>query len=258
MNAKRVIAVIATALAALAMGVILTTPVSHAQPLGNGYDVTCTKANDGEVTCNVSGCPRVYEDLAGDVINTRIDGGPQSELSKACGNTTTQRVKASGDFTFSIQGCRKSTFGSDCGAWSDYRYIAPPPPVIAKPADVPPPPAQPQVKVCPDGSSIPIANDCPKKKPPTNAVSMNVGRSGLQVNVTVSNSSELAAQCTYDATEANGLGFPVSRQFSLAAKGSTTLNFPAPLIGQSYNLVAACSADFEGQQVEIGRATATA
>ncbi|MDT5264290.1 MAG: hypothetical protein QOI90_916, partial [Mycobacterium sp.] len=42
------------------------------------------------------------------------------------------------------------------------------------------------------------------------------------------------------------------------AKGSTTLTFPAPLIGQSWQLVAACNAPFDGQTVEIGRATGNA
>ena len=97
-----------------------------------------------------------------------------------------------------------------------------------------------------------------KKVAPTNAVTMSVKKAGLQANVTVSNTSDLAADCTYDATEANGLGMPVHRDFSLGAKGSTTLNFPAPLIGQSYQLVAACNASFEGKTVEIGRATGNA
>ena len=68
----------------------------------------------------------------------------------------------------------------------------------------------------------------------------------------------LGAQCTYDATEAKGLGPAVHRDFSVAAKGSTTLNFPAPLPGQSYQLVAACNANFEGQTVQIGRAEGNA
>ncbi len=97
-----------------------------------------------------------------------------------------------------------------------------------------------------------------KKVAPTNAVTMNVSKAGLQTNVTVGNTSDLAAECTYDATEANGLGPAVHRDFNVAAKGSTTLNFPSPLIGQSYQLVAACNANFEGQSVEIGRATANA
>ena len=50
------------------------------------------------------------------------------------------------------------------------------------------------------------------KAAPTNAVAMNVKSAGLQVNVTVGNTSDLAAQCTYDATEANGLGPAVHRE----------------------------------------------
>jgi hypothetical protein len=97
-----------------------------------------------------------------------------------------------------------------------------------------------------------------KKVAPANAVTMNVKKAGLQVNVTVGNTSDLSAQCTYDATEANGLGLPVHRDFSLAAKGSTTLTFPAPVPGQSWQLVSACTAPFDGQTVQIGRATGSA
>ena len=108
-------------------------------------------------------------------------------------------------------------------------------------------------------ANAPAAPAAPAAKvAPTNAVSMITRRSGLQVNVTVTNTSDLAAQCTYDATEANGLGLPVHRDFNLAARGSTTLTFPAPLPGQGYNLVAACAANFEGQNVEIGRITGAA
>ncbi|MDT5009599.1 MAG: hypothetical protein QOH57_1216, partial [Mycobacterium sp.] len=112
---------------------------------------------------------------------------------------------------------------------------------------------------CSDGSTLPAGSTCPVKKvAPTNAVTMNVKKAGLQVNVTVGNTSDLAAQCTYDATEANGLGLPVHRDFSLAAKGSTTLTFPAPLPGQSYQLTAACTAPFDGQTVQIGSASGSA
>ena len=37
-----------------------------------------------------------------------------------------------------------------------------------------------------------------------------------------------------------------------------TLDFPASLLGQSYQLVTACNADFEGQAVQIGRAEGNA
>ena len=254
------LAVLATALAALGMAVGVTMPVAEADGLGNGYDVTCTKANDKQVVCNISGCPRVFEDLAGDVVHTKVNGGAQSEIGKSCGATITQTVNISGGFDYAIQGCRKVTIGGDhCGAWSNYAYIPPAAPVEQKPPE-PQAPPQPQTKQCPDGGpTIPVADACPeKKKAPTNAVSMNVAKGLTQVNVTVSNSSDLAAQCTYDATEANGLGLPVHRDFSLSAKGSTTLTFPAPLLTQTYNLVSACNAEFDGQTVQIGRATGTA
>jgi hypothetical protein len=264
MNGRRLLAFLSTALAALglstaaAVGLGLTLPVAQADALGNGYDVTCTKANENQVMCNVSGCPRVFEDLAGDVVHIKINGGPQDEIGKACGATIAKTVNSSAGFDFAVQGCRKVTIGGDhCGAWSNYTYT---PPAAPQEAPKPETPPAPQTKVCPGGGpTIPVADTCPeKKKAPTDAVSMNVAKNLTQVNVTVSNSSDLAAQCTYDATEVNGLGFPVHRDFSVAAKGSTTLNFPAPLITQTYQIVTACNANFEGQQVEIGRATGSA
>ena len=245
-------------------------PESHADVLPNGYDVSCVNNNNGVAICTITGCPRVHEDLAGDVVHTVIttpSRGPngQSELSKGCGGATSQEIawaKPYENFNLAVQGCRKSTLGGDdCGPWSDYKYTAPPNPAAqqAPPQQQPQTPPQAQTKQCPDGSTIPVADACPVKKvAPTNAVTMKVAKAGLQVNVTVGNTSDLAAECTYDATEANGLGLPVHRDFSLAAKGSTTLTFPAPIIGQSWQLVSACNAPFEGQTVEIGRATGNA
>jgi hypothetical protein len=121
------------AAAACICGVVVMTPAprASADALGNGYDVTCTQANGSTVTCNISGCPRVHEQDAGDVVHTKVNGGPDNELKKACGNTTTERVNASGPFTYSVQGCRKepSIISDECGAWSDYQYTPPAPKV---------------------------------------------------------------------------------------------------------------------------------
>lgn len=257
---NRVMAAFAIAVAVMGLTVAVTMPVSNADVLPNGYDVSCKQANNSQVVCTIGGCPRVYEDYAGDVVHTRVNALPQSEIGKSCGATITQTVNMSSGFNYAVQGCRKhKASGDDCGAWSDYTYTAPVAPAPA-PAPIPPPPAPAQTKQCPDGGpTIPVNDACPvKKAAPTNAVTMNVQRAGLQVNVTVGNTSDLAAQCTYDATEVNGLGLPVHREFSLAARGSTTLTFPAPLIGQSWRLVSACTAPFDGQTVEIGRATGNA
>ena len=275
MNRKRILAVFAIAVAAVGLAVGLTMPVSNADVLPNGYDVSCKQVNPTQVVCSIGGCPRVYEDYAGDVVHTRVNALPQHEIGKGCGATITQTVDTSEGFNYAVQGSRKhKASGDDCGAWSDYTFTPPAkpaPPAAPQTKQCPGggpvipvadqcPAAEPQTKQCPDGGPIvPVADACPVKKvAPTNAVTMNVKSAGLQVNVTVGNTSDLAAQCTYDATEANGLGPAVHRDFSLAAKGSTTLNFPAPLIGQSYQLVAACNANFEGQTVEIGRATGNA
>jgi len=263
---KRILAVFAVAIAAVGLTVGLTMPVSKADVLPNGYDVSCAQVNPNQVVCKVGGCPRVYEDYAGDIVHTRVNALPQHEIGKSCGATITQTVDSSSAFDYSVQGCRDRNLGDKCGAWSVYKFTppalpAPAPAPLPAPAPAPlPAPAAPQTKQCPDGGPVvPVANACPVKKvAPTNAVTMKVARAGLQVNVTVGNTSDLAADCTYDATEANGLGVPVHRDFSVAAKGSTMLNFPAPLIGQSYQLVAACNANFEGQTVEIGRATGNA
>jgi hypothetical protein len=273
MNGKRIFTLFAVAVAVVGLTVGLPMPVSHADVLPNGYDVSCRKVNDSQVVCSIGGCPRVYEDYAGDVVHTRVNALPQHEIGKSCGATITETVNISSGFHYAVQGCRKhQASGDDCGAWSDYEFTppapaAPPPPQTKQcpggsviPVADQCPAAQSQTKQCPDGGPVvPVADACPVKKvAPTNAVTMNVQRAGIQVNVSVSNKSDLSADCTYDATEANGLGLPVHRDFSLAAKGSTTLNFPAPLPGQSYQLVAACNANFEGQTVEIGRASGNA
>ncbi|HEY7051363.1 MAG TPA: hypothetical protein VH496_04410 [Mycobacterium sp.] len=266
----------------------LALPAASADNLPNGLTVTCNQDSDIHATCIIGGCPRVNGDYVVDAVHVIVAGQitsneTQHEYDFKCinGQTARQGVSTSPGRTetISVQGCRKKDLKADwCGPWNEYKYTAPAKP--AAPPPPPPPPPPPQTKQCPNGGpTIPVADQCPAPKPqtkqcpdngptipvtdacpvkkvaPKNAVTMSVNKAGLQVNVTVKNSSDLAAECTYDATEANGLGLPVHRDFSLAAEGSTTLNFPAPLIGQSWQLVSACNATFEGQSVEIGRAT---
>src|SRR5436309_1196415 len=102
---------IAFAVACLAWaGVMMVAmPVASADTLPNGYDVSC-KANGSNTICSIAGCPRVYENYAGDVVHIKIDGGPQSEPGHPCGSTTTHTVNNASAFTLSIQGCRKHDF----------------------------------------------------------------------------------------------------------------------------------------------------
>ena len=56
-------------------------PTANAATLPNGYTVTCVP-NGQDAICNVSGCPRVYEDEAGDVIHLgKIQ--PQRQANRA-------------------------------------------------------------------------------------------------------------------------------------------------------------------------------
>ncbi len=195
-------------------------PTAGAQPLGNGYDVTCTKANDNEVTCNISGCPRVHEDLAGDTLNVLFNGGGQRNIGKPCGNTTTDRVQASGAFTYSVQGCRGTGLfdTNECGAWSDYQYTPPKvePVIVNCPAGSKTqtvtspakceaaPVAAPVKKQCPPGSvATEVAAD-QQCQGPTNAVTLSVTQKGINANVAVTNKSALPADCTYTATKQSG------------------------------------------------------
>jgi hypothetical protein len=119
------------------------------------------------------------------------------------------------------------------------------------PAAAPPPPPRPEPVPAP--APVPVPPPAPVETAPTNAVTLNIVREGLRAKVTVGNTSNLQAQCTYNAREVNGLGVPVSRNFGVNPKGTTPLEFPAPLIGQTYTVVVSCRADFNGQNVEIGR-----
>jgi hypothetical protein len=129
-------------------------------------------------------------------------------------------------------------------------------PPAAAPVPAPVPEQRP-IK-CSGGPTIPAGQTCPPKPAPveaapTNAVTLNIVREGLRAKVTVGNTSNLQAQCTYNATEVSGLGIPVSREFQVNPKGTTPLEFAAPLPGQTYTVVVTCQAEFQGKTVEIGR-----
>jgi len=281
--------------AACLFGVVIATPsmapTAGADVLPNGYDVTCRQNNTG-VICNISGCPRVRADEAGDVVHTRLNGGQQSEVSKGCGSTATENYSAwnpSQPFTYSVQGCRKHFPGTDdCGAWSDYKYNPP----ASAPAQVQCPAGSPVASV-PQGQQCPAAPqvDCPKGSPtpkavsvdkcaavaptkcpqgsvtdsvaagqqcaaPANAVGINVTRSGLNANVAITNKSSLPAKCTYTATKTSGLGpQEVDRNIDVGANSTNAItDMLWPSLGASYNATAKCAVTYDGKQTSIGQA----
>jgi hypothetical protein len=159
------------AVAACLFGIVLATPVmaptAHADTLPNGYSITCTP-NGSQVICNISGCPRVQADEAGDVVHVMANGdvADQRELSKGCNNTTTTTY-ANSATTISVQGCRKHSVGTDdCGAWSDFVYT-PPPPAATGPTYAPQAPQTAHVV----GGDMPVFNIAHDDvKDPTNGV----------------------------------------------------------------------------------------
>ena len=267
-------------------------PIASAVPMGNGYDVNCTKSNDNQVTCNISGCPRVYEDLAGDSLNYKVNGGEQQNIPKACGNTSTVTVNSSGPFTLSFQGCRGTglfdTNSGSCGAWADFQYTPPAPKKVpcpagsvaaevnegqqcqtAPPVQCPPNSKTPTVPAgqvceaaaptqCPPGSAateVPAGQQC---EGPKNAVTMQVTQEGLNANVAITNNSALPADCAYTATKTGGLLGPASVSRNVSVGPNSTGNITDllwPPLGTSYRATAKCTAQYDGKSTSIGEST---
>jgi hypothetical protein len=268
-------------------------PEASAVPLPNQYDVSCVP-NGANVVCTITGCPRVYEDYAGDVVHIKINGGPQEEIAKACGDPLVYTVKVpeTEGFNLAMQGCRKYDLSSDeCGPFSDFKYS---PPASVLPVKCNPPenftsaevPAgqecQPKPKVkCPEGSptvdavsldkcaaappkecppgsaapEVPFGQECAG---PANAVSMNVTQEGLNANVAITNNSPLPAECTYTATKTGGLLGPASVNRNVSVGPNSTGNITDmlwPPLGTSYRASTKCTANYDGKQVSIGEST---
>lgn len=255
-------------------------PAAKADTLPNGYTVTCTPNGQHETTCNVSGCPRVHGDEAGDVIHLNGKGyAQQPEISKGCNNTAAFTLSASTTpQTISLQGCRKHFPGTDdCGAWSDYTYV--PPAAAAPPAPAAgqnpvrctggpdagktlppgsncaaaPVPAAP-VK-CPAGSvtdTVPAGQQCGA---PTNAVALNISRNALNARVTITNNSSLPAKCNYTATKSGGIGPPeVDRSIDVGANSTGAItDMLWPPLGTTYDATVKCTVNYNGKQTSIGQ-----
>lgn len=267
------------AAAADLVGIHIAMPNAVADSLPNGYSVTCTP-NGQDAICNVSGCPRVKADEAGDVIHLGAPGYAQTELSKGCNSAATFTLHGplKGPQLVQIQGCRKHSPGSDdCGAWSNYTYNPPAPAAAA------PPPGQLPVrcsggpdagKLLPPGSTCVVAAAAPTKCPtgsltdtvpagqqcvPPHGLAMNISRNGLNANVAISNNSGLPAKCSYTATKSGGFGpQEVDRSVDIAAhgKGSIT-DMLWPPLGTSYNAVVTCTVNYDGKQTSIGQVSQT-
>lgn len=264
------------------LGIVNATPpmapTANAEQLPNGYNVTCT--TDGFVNCAVSGCPRVKDDEAGDVVHVRFNSQPQAEIMKGCNDGIgvtpsfiNSTVDVASGFTFSVQGCRKHTTSSDdCGAWSIYTYTPPKQaaPQVKCPAGSPvasvpqgqqcpavPAPAPAAPVKCPAGSvtdTVPAGQQCAA---PTNAVAMKITQNGFNAHAAVTNNSSLPAKCTYTATKTGGLGpQTVDKSIDVGPNSTNTITdmlWPPPLT--SYNAVVNCTVTYNGKQTSIGQSS---
>jgi hypothetical protein len=271
--------------AACVLGVILATPsmtpTARADTLPNGYSITCTPNGD-DVICNISGCPRVHADEAGDVVHviSEHDARSQRELSKGCNSDVTDTFANNKSMTISVQGCRKHfPAGDDCGDWSDYQYIAPAqavapaqqaPSAPAAPVNCPQGSPTPQAASlgqcapvppinCPPGSAadtVPAGQQCAA---PTDAVAMSIKQSGVNAHAAITNDSKLPAQCVYTATKKNGLGpQTVNKSINVDPDGTNTITdmlWPPPFT--TYNAVVKCTVTYNGTQTVIGQASQT-
>jgi hypothetical protein len=116
-------------------------------------------------------------------------------------------------------------------------------PVQEGPKEVPKPAKVP----CPAGSpvaEVDAGQTCPPVVVPdvTDAISANFETGFLSVKVTVSNSSDLSAKCTYDATP-----FDTHRDFTIAPKGEKVLSFNGLNSGTEYQVKIVCN-DASGKQ----------
>ncbi|WP_255507316.1 hypothetical protein [Mycolicibacterium sp. 018/SC-01/001] len=229
-------------------------PVAHASPLDAirvAVNVARSQTSCGPLNYNIDlegnaqavagntapGVPPAGR-YRGKVAEARMSGDPTSEATEDLINQQRPLIANCSykDFGVGMRRSGNDEFSVVGLSLGEPAAVAPPPPPRPEPAPAPAP-----------------APPAPVETAPTNAVTLNIVREGLRAKVTVGNTSNLQAQCTYNAREVNGLGLPISRDFGVNPKGTTPLEFAAPLIGQTYTVVVSCRADFKGQNVEIGR-----
>jgi hypothetical protein len=94
----------------------------------------------------------------------------------------------------------------------------------------------------------------PPEVAPTNAVRMDIQKSAFDVTVTITNTSKMSGKCSYDANDVRGFLPGLHRDVNIGANGTATLTVPPPPLGSTYHVKLSCTGDFNGQQVEFGRA----
>ena len=144
-------------------------------------------------------------------------------------------------------------FGDAPGASAHWDSLVPlvcSTPAASEPTPAPAPaPAPPPVPV--SHQPVPPAAPAPSTVPVTDAITLSFSPPGLgSITATITNSSELTAKCTYDATGIT----KTHRDFNVNPKGSTNLTFSGFNTGTTYHVVVSCHDASGKQPQEIGHA----
>ena len=178
------------------------------------------------------------EQLSATVAPFGIGDSPAAE-DKGHVNNYTGKIAPDGSVSGTVVNEKKETF-----TWTaDQKFDC------TKPGEDPKP-AEPQTgtQTDPQQGDTPV----PVEPPPTDKVTMVITKGFPKTTVRITSTANIAGQCTYDATDSNGIGPDVNQTFDLSAKGSKTLTFDSPVFPMNYHVVVSCRGDFKGQNVEFG------
>ena len=131
------------------------------------------------------------------------------------------------------------------------------PPAAAPKVDTPP---VAQTTPCEGSAPVPVGTPCPVKEvplPSPDSITMSVANAGSKINVTFTNSSDVAGSCDYVATPTSfdplGVLPTINKTVQVPAKGTGALNgekAPPPLT--TYHLEATFTGTVNGQSVPLG------
>lgn len=123
-------------------------------------------------------------------------------------------------------------------------------------------PVVPQTTPCQGSAPVPVGTPCPVVAkevplPSPDSITMSVANAGGKINVTFTNSSDVAGSCDYVATPTSfdplGVLPTINKTVQVKAKGTGALNgekAPPPLA--TYHLAATCTGTVNGQSVPLG------
>lgn len=113
-------------------------------------------------------------------------------------------------------------------------------------AEAPPPAPAPE----PAPAAAPAPAPEPAKVAPTNAVSLMFDRDLVTWTANVTNSADLAGECTYKAS--NPVLPGVDKSFTIDPNGTASFPVLAPPALSTYHVVVSCHGTFDGKDVEFG------